>query len=241
MSMRNVYRYLAVLSSVFAVLWVPAVAHAEEALQSEKSLITIIIESGWSEWIIVLLSVVALALVIQILVTIRREKLVPPDVLAEIETLIDEGSYEEALSICESEDCFFTRVFGAGLAKVEKGYGSVTDAIAIMGEEQSVLLTQQVGYLSLIASSATMLGLFGTVYGMIGAFNVIASKPGGATAKDLAVQISMALVTTFTGLVIAIPVTAVFVMVRNRVTRVLMEVNAIIGELLEKMKGQLSE
>jgi biopolymer transport protein ExbB len=191
--------------------------------------------------VIVLLSVVALALIIQILVTITREKLAPSDVIAEIETLVDEGSYEEALSLCESEDCFLTRVLGAGFAKVDKGYTIVSEAMIAMSEEQATVINQKIGYLALIASTATLLGLFGTVYGMIGAFNVIATKPGGATAKDLAVTISLALVTTFSGLVIAIPTTVVYVVIRNRVTRVVMEVNGIVTEILEKMKGQIAE
>jgi biopolymer transport protein ExbB len=238
MFLRNLQIFVFALLGAFGVFAVPAVALAEDASGAvpSKSLVTIIIESGWAEWIIVLLSVVALALIIQCLVTIRRDKLVPPDVLAEIETLIDEGSYEDALSLCESEDCFFTRVIGAGLAKMDRGHEAVVDAVSEVGEEQSTILQQQVGYLSLIASSATMLGLFGTVYGMIGSFNVIATKVGGASAADLAGQISLALVTTFTGLVIAIPTTAVYVLIRNRVTRVILEVNAITGELLEKMK-----
>ena len=193
-------------------------------------------DAGWAEWVLVLLSIVALALAIQILVTVRREKLVPPDVLAEIENLIDEGSFEDALSLCETEDSFFTRIIGAGLAKLDRGFESMVDAVSEVGEEQATILHQQVGYLSLIASIATMLGLFGTVYGMIGTFNVIATKVGGATAADLASEISTALVTTFTGLLIAIPTTAIYVVIRNRVTRVILEVNAITSELLEKMK-----
>lgn len=239
MPFRTVYNYLIVLFGALGVISAPAIAYAEDAAPpGAKSLITIVIDSGWPEYALVLLSVVALALIIQILVTVRREKLVPPDVLAELETLIDEGAFEDALTLCESEDCFFTRIVGAGISKMDRGAEGMVDAVSEVGEEQSTILHQQVGYLSLIASTATMLGLFGTVYGMIGSFNVIASAPGGVTAAQLATEISTALVTTFTGLLIAIPTTAVYVIIRNRVTRVILEVNAITGELLEKMKGE---
>ncbi|MDZ7815069.1 MAG: MotA/TolQ/ExbB proton channel family protein [Planctomycetota bacterium] len=239
MSFRSILNYIVFVISLVSTVSVPAIAMAEGADGAkERSLITIIVESGWAEWVLILLSVVALALTIQILVTVRREKLVPPDILAEVETLIDEGSFEDALSLCETEDSFFTRIIGAGLAKIDRGFDSMVDAVSEVGEEQATILHQQVGYLSLIASIATMLGLFGTVFGMIKAFNVIASKPGGVTAADLASTISIALVTTFTGLMIAIPTTAVYVIIRNRVTRVILEVNAITGELLEKMKEQ---
>ncbi len=234
---RTILNFVLVLCGALGASAFPAYAFAEAGDGgSGKSLITIIFESGWPEWVLIVLSVVAVALMIQILVTVRREKLVPPDVLAEVETLIDEGSYEDALSLCETEDSFFTRIVGAGLGKMDRGFEAMLDAVSEVGEEQATILHQQVGYLSLIASSATMLGLFGTVFGMIGSFNVIAYKPGGATAADLASEISTALVTTFTGLVIAIPTTAVYVIIRNRVTRVILEVNAITGELLEKLK-----
>ncbi|GAB4152576.1 MAG: hypothetical protein Kow00107_03110 [Planctomycetota bacterium] len=238
MFLRNLRNFAFFVLGTFGAFAVPAVAFAEgeTGTGKDKSLVTIIFESGWPEWVLILLSVVALALIIQILVTVRREKLVPPDVLAEVETLIDEGSFEDALSLCETEDSFFTRIIGAGLAKIDRGFDSMVDAVSEVGEEQATILHQQVGYLSLIGSTATMLGLFGTVYGMIGSFNVIATKVGGATAADLANEISTALVTTFTGLCIAIPTTAVYVIIRNRVTRVILEVNAITGELLEKMR-----
>ena len=234
MSFRSILNYIVFVISLVSTVSVPAVALAEGAggAAAERSVITIVIESGWAEWVLILLSVVALALTIQILVTVRREKLVPPDILAEVETLIDEGSFEDALSLCETEDSFFTRIVGAGLAKLDRGFDSMVDAVSEVGEEQATILHQQVGYLSLIASIATMLGLFDTVFGMIKSFNVIASTPGGVTAADLASTISIALVTTFTGLMIAIPTTAVYVIIRNRVTRVILEVNTITGELI---------
>lgn len=238
MSLRNLFNYAFGLLCAASFLAVPSVAMAEEAPSQGKSLVKIVIDSGWPEYVLVLLSVIALALIIQILVTVRREKLVPPDVLAEIETLIDEGAYEDALTLCESEDSFFTRIIGAGLAKLDRGFEAMVDAVSEVGEEQATILHQQVGYLALIASTSTMLGLFGTVYGMIGSFNVIATSPGGVTAAALATEISTALVTTFTGLLIAIPTTATYVIIRNRVTRVILEVNAITGELLEKMKSE---
>ena len=159
--------------------------------------------------------------------------------MAEIETYVDEGSFEDALTLCETEDSFFTRILGAGLAKVDKGSEAMLDSVSEVGEEQATIMHQQVGYLSLIASTATMLGLFGTVYGMIGTFQVIASAKGGVQASVLADEISVALITTFTGLLIAIPTTAVYVIIRNRVTRVILEVNAIITELLDKIKETL--
>ena len=236
MSFRSLQNSLVMFLGFVGVFAIPSFAFAAA---EKKSLIKVMIESGWPEYVLILLSVISLALVIQILVTVRREKLVPPDVLAEIETYVDEGSFEDALTLCETEDSFFTRILGAGLAKVDKGYEAMLDSVSEVGEEQATIMHQQVGYLSLIASTATMLGLFGTVYGMIGTFQVIASAKGGVQASVLADEISVALITTFTGLLIAIPTTAVYVIIRNRVTRVILEVNAIITELLDKIKETL--
>ncbi len=187
-------------------------------------------------FMIIGLSMVGLALVIEHFISIRRDALVPPDLLGNIESLFEDEEYEEALNVCEAQPTFLTNVLAAGLPKIDQGYDEIEKAMQEVGEMEATRLHQKIGVLSLIANVAPMLGLLGTVSGMIGAFNTIATKQGAASPSDLAGDISKALVTTFLGLTVAIPLTAAFFYFRNRVVRIIFEVGAISGELMERFK-----
>ncbi len=191
---------------------------------------------GITELIIILMSVVGMSLMIEHAVSIRREKLVPPYVLNELEQLFDEEEYEEAMDLCDQEDCFLTRVVGAGLARIGGGYERMAEAVQEVGEEEATTLHQKISYLSLIGTIAPMMGLLGTVLGMIAAFNKIAAMAGAANPADLAQGISMALITTASGLIVSIPVMCAYMFFRNRVIKVVQEVGAITGELMERFR-----
>jgi len=185
---------------------------------------------------IVLLSVAGLALIIDFSVNIRREKLIPPHIISEIEQLFEQEQYEQAIELCEAEDCFFTRILAAGLAKLGAGFERMTQAVQEAAEEEMTALFHKIGWLALIGTIAPMLGLLGTVIGMIDAFTVIASKAGAANPADLAEGISKALVTTFEGLVVAIPVLSAYTFFKNRVGRIMLELGVITGDLLDRFR-----
>jgi len=184
----------------------------------------------------ILLSIVALALIIEDFVNIRRDRMMPPHILSELEQLFEEEDYEEALNLCDAEDCFLTRIVGAGLAKQEDGYEMMAYAMEEQGEDEALNLNAKLSYVALIAMIEPMLGLFGTVLGMIGAFSKIAEMAGAASAADLAGDISMALVTTFLGLLIAIPILGCHTVLRNRVMKLLQEGGMITGELFSRFR-----
>ena len=91
------------------------------------------------------------------------------------------------------------RVAGAGVAKIGHSFSVIEQSISEMGDEESIRLHQKIGWLSLIANIAPMMGLLGTVSGMVKAFNEIASSGGQANPADLAKGISEALLTTLLG------------------------------------------
>lgn len=196
----------------------------------------VIISMGATGIVIVLLSVAGMALIIDFAVNIRRDKLVPQDIVSELEQLFEQEQYEQAMELCDAEDCFFTRICGAGLAKLGAGYERMAEAVQEAGEEEITALNQKIGYLSLIGTVAPMLGLMGTVVGMIEAFSTIARQAGAANPADLAGGISKALVTTLMGLMVAIPVLSAYTFFRNRVTRVMLEVGVITGDLLDRFR-----
>jgi len=200
--------------------------------------IELIIGSGPIGWFICCLSVVVVGLAIEGFVTIKRDKLLPEDVLSDIETCLDEGQLQEALDICESEECLTTRILGAGLGKALDGtsYDRIAEAMGDEAEVQATFLHQKLGYINLIATMSPMLGLLGTVQGMVGAFGEIARSPT-AGPQQLAGGIYVALMTTLLGLIVAIPASAIFAFLRNRVVRILMDVGMVQGEILERFRG----
>lgn len=191
---------------------------------------------GICGYIIVALSVAGLALIIEFAVNLRRDKLIPPHAISELEQLFEQEQYEQAMELCEAEDSFFTRILGAGLAKLGAGYDRMVEAVQEAGEEELTAVNHKIGYLALIGTIAPMLGLLGTVIGMIESFAKIASMGGAANPVDLAAGISKALVTTFEGLIVAIPVMSAYNFFKNRATRIMLETGMIIGDLMDRFR-----
>jgi biopolymer transport protein ExbB len=238
MNPRSLKARLAASPLVFSLLAAPALAQ-EAAPGVEVKPLTVgnlIADSGFIGWIIVALSVVALALVIEAFVALKREKLAPPELIDEIQALFDESQFQEAMELCENEPTFLTKVCGAGIAKIGHPFEVIQSALSEMGDEESVRLHQKLGWLAVVAAVAPMLGLLGTVQGMILAFHQIAASGGQATPADLANSISIALLTTLFGLMVAIPVISVMAFLRNRLVRSIIEVGAIVEDLFERFR-----
>lgn len=204
------------------------------------SLGDIIKGGGFVGYCIILLSVVSLALAIEHFVTIRRDKIVPPELVDEIEALFEEEEYQEALELCESEPNFLTNILSAGLPKINAGFDAMEKAMDEVAEEETLKLHQKVNWLSLIGNIAPMAGLLGTVWGMIMAFNEIVRLGQAVTPKDLAGGISAALITTLFGLLVAIPALFFFFWFRNRVVKTSLEITAIADDLVERFRPHAS-
>lgn len=223
---------------VFALAAAPLIAQdAAVAPEAEPlSVGSLVVSSGVVGWIIIALSIVMLAIVIENAVTLNREKLAPPELIDEIQSLFDEGQYQEAMELCENERNFFTRVCAAGISKIGHDFEVIEQSIGEMGDEESIKLHQKIGWIAVLAAVAPMLGLFGTVQGMIVAFHTIASKANPSPA-ELAGGIYTALLTTLFGLMVAIPATAAFSFIRNRLVRSTIEIGAIVEDLFERFRN----
>jgi biopolymer transport protein ExbB len=239
MNLRSLQARLIASPLVLAVLTSPILAQEAVATAPEVddlSVGNLIKNSGFIGWIIVALSVVALALIIEAFVSLKREKLAPPELIDEIQALFDEGQFQEAMELCENEPTYLTKIVGAGISKIGHPFEVIQTALSEMGDEESVRLHQKLGWLAVVAAVAPMLGLLGTVQGMIIAFNQIAVSGGQATPADLANSISIALLTTLFGLMVAIPVISVMAFLRNRLVRSIIEVGAIVEDLFERFR-----
>ena len=210
----------------------------EGATEKPGFLEDVIANAGLIGGLIVVMSVIAGALIIENFMSIKREKIAPPDVLDEIEALFDGEDFQEAVELCENEKNYLTNVVGAGLSKLGHEFETMQTSIREMQTEESVKLFQKIGWLSLISAIAPMMGLFGTVTGMFNTFGTIAASGGNVSPAKLAGGIKGALVTTMLGLSVAIPVGIAFFVMRNRVIRTSTEVNAITEDLFERFRSK---
>jgi biopolymer transport protein ExbB len=193
---------------------------------------------GWVGWLIILHSVAAVALIIEHFMNIKREKIVPAQVVDEIEALFEEEEYQEALELCESEPNFLTNILAAGLPKLNAGFDTMKQIMSEQTAVEATKLHQKISYLALIANLAPMWGLFGTVQGMVGAFTEIVKLGPNVTPKDLAQGVQQALITTLMGLVVAIPCMMFFFIFRNRVVRLINELSGVADDLVERFRPQ---
>jgi len=173
--------------------------------------------------LILLLSVAAVALVFEHAVTIRAAVLMPPGLADQVHRLVATGNVAAADQHCRTRPSLLAYVLSAGLAEAETDWPTVEKALEDATAEQSARLLRKIEYLSVISNIAPMLGLLGTVMGMIFAFRRVAETQGAARAADLAEGIYLALVTTVEGLIVAIPSLAAFAYFRNRVDQLVAE------------------
>jgi biopolymer transport protein ExbB len=191
--------------------------------------------------IIILLSFVAVGLVVEHFLSLRVSRIMPEAVLADLEKQIAQGRIQEAIDYCYEprNASLATDVVLAGLERFkssEFGFAEYKSACEEAGEEGTARLYRKIDILNLIGVIAPMLGLLGTVQGMIEAFNVIASSGGAAKPYMLADSISKALVTTFEGLVVAIPAMVAYSFFRSQIDHLVAET----GKRVERIMSPLS-
>lgn len=191
--------------------------------------------------IIIVLSFVAVGLIIEHALTIRRSRIMPEQVMSDLEQLIAQGKLQEAIDYCYDprNASLATDVVLAGLERFqtsEFGLVEYKSACEEEGEEGTARLYRKIDILNLIGVIAPMLGLLGTVQGMITAFNQLASSQQAPKPYELAGGISQALVTTFEGLVVAIPAMVAYSFFRSQIDHLVAEA----GKRVERIMSPLS-
>jgi biopolymer transport protein ExbB len=210
---------------------------------SDTSVLSLIAAGGLIGYAIIALSLLAVALMVMHLVQIRRTNLAPDAAAESLEQLLTAGDIGGAYRYCaqDGEDCFLTRVLLAGLTRYQRsafGVFELKAALEEAGQEQAAKLYRSTDGLELIVGIAPLMGLLGTVVGMVGAFDTISSSEGFARPDQLAGDISQALVTTVMGLTLAIPTLAALTYFRNRIDSLVVEVAATVEQLTLPLESQ---
>lgn len=207
-----------------------------DAPASSRSLLDYIADGRQVGFIIIGLSIAVVVLIIIQLVRLQREQLAPGEQVARLGEALRRRDLAGALAYCQAEEnsSFLTRVFGAALLRVSRspfGGLELRTALEEAGQSQTARLYRGVDAIAVIASVAPMLGLLGTTIGMVGAFDTLRAGGGVARPDQLAGDISVALITTVLGLIVAIPSTAVHAFLRNRVESLVGSVAEVIEDL----------
>jgi biopolymer transport protein ExbB len=187
--------------------------------------------------IFLLLSFTLVALFVMNLITSARSKVCPVHLVEDFEEMLDNKQYQDAYELAKEHESVLGSVLSAGLSKLSAGYPQAIEAMQEIGEEENMKLDHRLSYMALIGTLSPMVGLFGTVHGMIKAFEVIATGGSTPEASELAGGISTALFTTLLGLAIAIPAIAVYNILKNRVARLMLEVGILSEGLMGRFEG----
>ena len=193
-------------------------------------------------YVLIVLSVLAVALMIAHLVQVRMSKLAPPDIAAGIERLLRENDVAGALEFSARPEhaSFLANVFRNALTRCANspfGLLEMRSALEEAGQREVDRAMRTTDGIAIIAAVGPMLGLLGTVIGMIGAFGTIGKLEGTARSTELASYMSLALITTAEGLIVAIPCTIAYSIFRRRVERLAGEV----AELVERISSHLQQ
>lgn len=212
---------------------------AEQPAREDRSYLDIGLEAlGWQYGLIFLgLSFTLVALLVMNLLTARRDNVCPVVLVDGFEQHLEEKQYQEAYELARSDDSFLGLVLSAGLAKLSSGYPQALEAMQEVGEEENMKLEHRLSYMALIGTISPMVGLFGTVQGMIASFQVIATRTGTPPPSELAKGISTALFTTLVGLGIAIPAIAAFNILKNRIARLVLDVGIVSERLMGRFEN----
>ena len=216
----------------------PADAADPGAPQPSRSFLAYIARAcGWF-WgpAFLLTSFILVALIMMNMLQVRRNVLLPTDFVEEFEQKLNAKDFQAAYEFARTDESFVARVLAAGMGRLSRGYEEAVEGMQEAGEDENMALEHRLSYIAMIATIAPMMGLMGTVQGMISSFDVIATSSVAPKPSQLADGISTALVTTLIGLMLAIPAMVFYGVMKNRIQRLVLE----IGMVSEGLMGRFA-
>lgn len=177
---------------------------AQSAVAQATSVLDVLILGGWVMIPIVLLSLLTFYLLIERLITIQQASSNPDTITDRVREYVRNGDVEGAISYCDQKDVPITRILKQGLERLGRPISEIQDAVQAAGKHETFELEKRTNLLASIAGIAPMLGFFGTVLGMIRAFQEIQNLQGNVNPSVLAGGIWEALITTAAGLLVGI-------------------------------------
>lgn len=219
-------------------------AQADVGTVQKTTLMQLLLQGGWAMIPLGAMSIWMVFLIINNAIVLKEKSLLKPQLLPEFIKLMKDKKIKEAHTLCKENETFFTNVFQAGLERCSSKEGifnfkKIQNAIQEASTEEVTSYMKPIDYLSVIGATAPMIGLLGTVSGMIKAFQTIGTQ-GMGKPEVLAGNIGEALVTTATGLIIAIPAMLFYYSFRNSFIKTAASLGRNVGGLLDTLEtGEL--
>ncbi|MEE8206221.1 MAG: MotA/TolQ/ExbB proton channel family protein [Nitrospinaceae bacterium] len=223
-----------VLSLPLVMGWAGFAWAAKEETVANGSILRAIDKGGIMMYPIMFCSILMIGIAIERFYTLRRKNIINPDFLDKVRSHWNWKDIHLGLQLCNSYDNSLSRILKAGLLRFGGKVDEVEHAIEGAGQHEASLLTSNLRVLGAVANITPMLGLLGTVFGMIKAFEVI-SESGTGNPSLVASGISEALVTTAAGLVVGIPALALYHYFRGRIERFVFEMEEVSLQLVEEL------
>jgi biopolymer transport protein ExbB len=189
------------------------------------SILEIFKAGGPVMWPLAICSVVAVAIIIERALELRTSRILDPSIVERVTGLVEGGRLDRAVEVCRKNPGIFTHIVIAGLRQAPKGEPFAREAVEDAGRHETTRLTRYLPTLGTVAAVSPLLGLLGTVTGMIAVFKTIANS-GIGQAAELSNGISQALITTATGLLIAIPALVAYNYYTERAERIIQRLEA---------------
>ncbi len=234
--------YTLITRTLFAALLLtPGIAFAEAAEPMAQSMTIgeIIQTGGWIMYVLGLMSLAGVALIVYFFIVLREDQITPKEFTLEVSRLIAEGNLEGARMACRNKPSPVGAVTLAALDYTENTEepdpGMMKEIIEGEGSRQSAMIQNQTHYLLDIGVIAPMIGLLGTVLGMLAAFNAVALDLARAKPIYLAQGVSQALVTTAAGLLVGIPAMIFYAYFRGRAGKLIARLETVSADLLTQL------
>jgi len=198
----------------------------ESAPPQTKSMLRWAIEASGPIGVFLLcLSIYFTAVVIRLFMEMKVSEAVPPALVEKMETAIREKKFQELYDACRDNESFLARVVRTGIANLPNGRAEAKEAMNSMTDEVVTNMEAKISYLAIIGQLGPMIGLVGTIWGMIMSFQEIATAAGSQPKPEkVAEGISTALFITLEGVALAVPAIFFFSYFRNRIAVITMEV-----------------
>lgn len=211
-----------------------AIETAASAAPPDPGTASLVIHGGGTiGYVIIGCSIIGVGLVIDAALALRRARLLPPDVTAVLEERLSRRDVAGAVEAARQSPGVLAPILAAGLERADRGLGAAEEAASAVAEETTLRLSGRIGWIALIAGTAPLLGLYGTVWGMMEAFATI-EKLAAPRPSELAEGIKIALVTTFQGLTVAIPLSAAAYALKSRLSSLMLDATSKVGALLDR-------
>ena len=164
------------------------------------------------------ISILSLAVIVERALRLRKSRLLDIPLVESVQSCIERGDFQEAQAVCKGNQSLVSKVLGAAVKEQVTTKADMETALKESGQRELQVLGNNLAILSTIARVAPLIGLLGTVIGMIGAFEVLSIE--GVGKEEMAKNIRIALITTATGLIIAIPTVVADAFFRSRIRKI---------------------